>query len=140
MPEITHEELLARIGQAYYLDNHSKVEIANEHGISRFQVARFLDEARAEGIVHIEIRRPGAAVEVDAPARFEKNWKPSKRAASLSSSSRRDERSASGRRARPPNPNKPSAAVKESRPASFRKPPFNNAETFDRGWPRAAAS
>lgn len=68
MPEISHEELLARIGQSYYLDNRSKVEIAMEHGISRFQVARFLDEARAEGIVHIEIRRPGAAVEIDADA------------------------------------------------------------------------
>ena len=68
MPEISHEERLARIGQAYYLDNRSKVEIATEHGISRFQVARFLDEARAQGIVHIEIRRPGATVEIDAEA------------------------------------------------------------------------
>ncbi len=66
MPEISHEELLARIGQAYYLDGQSKVEIATEYGISRFQVARFLDEARAEGIVHIEIRRPGGEVETDA--------------------------------------------------------------------------
>lgn len=66
MVEISHEELLARIGQAYYLDNQSKVEIANEHGISRFQVARFLDEARAAGIVHIEIRRPGSHATVDA--------------------------------------------------------------------------
>lgn len=68
MPEISHEELLARIGQAYYLDNQSKVEIATEHGISRFQVARFLDEARAAGIVHIEIRRPGEQVAIDAGA------------------------------------------------------------------------
>ncbi|MHA7176486.1 sugar-binding transcriptional regulator [Arthrobacter sp. Sr24] len=68
MPEISHEELLARIGQAYYLDNLSKVEIATEHSISRFQVARLLDEARAAGIVHIEIRRPGNQVTVDAQA------------------------------------------------------------------------
>ncbi|ALV46842.1 hypothetical protein MB46_16460 [Arthrobacter alpinus] len=68
MPEISHEELLARIGQAYYLDNQSKVEIATEHGISRFQVARFLDEARAEGIVHIEIRHPGHEAAIDAGA------------------------------------------------------------------------
>ncbi|MHA7305589.1 sugar-binding transcriptional regulator [Arthrobacter sp. TMN-49] len=68
MPEISHEELLARIGQAYYLDNQSKVEIATEHGISRFQVARFLDEARAEGIVRIEIRRRTGEVEIDADA------------------------------------------------------------------------
>lgn len=63
-----HEELLAGIGQAYYLQNQSKVEIATDYGISRFQVARFLDEARAEGIVHIEIRRPGRNVGVDATA------------------------------------------------------------------------
>ncbi|MET4002419.1 DNA-binding transcriptional regulator LsrR (DeoR family) [Arthrobacter sp. UYCu511] len=68
MPEISHEELLARIGQAYYLDSRSKVEIATEHGISRFQVARFLDEARAAGIVHIEIRRTGRHTAVDAAA------------------------------------------------------------------------
>ena len=68
MPEISHEELLARIGQAYYLDNQSKVEIATEYSISRFQVARFLDEARAAGIVHIEIRRPGSPVSIDAQA------------------------------------------------------------------------
>lgn len=68
MPEISHEELLARIGQAYYLDNLSKVEIATEHSISRFQVARLLDEARAAGIVHIEIRRPGNPVSIDAQA------------------------------------------------------------------------
>lgn len=68
MPEISHEELLARIGQAYFLDNLSKVEIAAEHSISRFQVARLLDEARAAGIVHIEIRSPGSQVTIDAQA------------------------------------------------------------------------
>lgn len=68
MSEISHEELLARIGRAYYLDNQSKVEISNEHGISRFQVARFLDEARARGIVHIEIRTPGRAAAIDTAA------------------------------------------------------------------------
>lgn len=42
--------------------------IARTHGISRFQVARLLDEAREEGIVRIEIRRPGCGVDVDADA------------------------------------------------------------------------
>ncbi|GAA4655747.1 sugar-binding transcriptional regulator [Arthrobacter cryoconiti] len=68
MSDGTHEELLADIGRAYYLDNRSKVEIATEYGISRFQVARFLDEARAEGIVRIEIRHPSRDVGVDAGA------------------------------------------------------------------------
>ncbi|GAB3270302.1 sugar-binding transcriptional regulator [Arthrobacter pigmenti] len=54
----SHEELLAEIGRAHYLDGKSKVEIANTHGISRFHVARLLDEARSSGIVRIEIASP----------------------------------------------------------------------------------
>lgn len=50
--------LLADVARAYYLDNRSKVEIATRFGISRFQVARLLDEARASGIVTIEINDP----------------------------------------------------------------------------------
>ncbi|MDN5667453.1 MAG: Cro/Cl family transcriptional regulator [Renibacterium salmoninarum] len=64
-----HEELLALIGKEYYLDNLSKVDIAQRYGISRFQVARYLDEAREEGIVRIEVRFPGSAGAVD-PARL----------------------------------------------------------------------
>lgn len=60
-----HEELLALIGKDYYLDNLSKVDIAQRYGISRFQVARYLDEAREEGIVHIEVRFPGLVETVD---------------------------------------------------------------------------
>ncbi|WP_434616252.1 sugar-binding transcriptional regulator [Arthrobacter sp. A5] len=60
VPQPTHEELLALIGRDYYLGNRSKVEIATTYGISRFQVARMLDEARAEGIVKIEVRTPGS--------------------------------------------------------------------------------
>ncbi|GHC99563.1 sugar-binding transcriptional regulator [Zhihengliuella salsuginis] len=63
----THQELLADIATAYYLDNTSKVEIAKEHGISRFQVARYLDEARREGVVDITIHRP-AHTQIDAAA------------------------------------------------------------------------
>lgn len=59
MPE-RHEGMLAQIATEYYLENASKVEIAKTHGISRFQVARYLDEARREGIVTITIRRPPA--------------------------------------------------------------------------------
>ncbi|ABY22339.1 sorbitol operon regulator [Renibacterium salmoninarum ATCC 33209] len=53
------------IGKDYYLDNLSKVDIAQRYGISRFQVARYLDEAREEGIVHIEVRFPGLADATD---------------------------------------------------------------------------
>ncbi len=43
----------------YYRDDQSKTEIAAALGISRFQVARLLAQARREGLVRIEIGRPG---------------------------------------------------------------------------------
>ena len=46
----------------YFLDGASKSEIAAELGISRFKVARLLDDARRDGIVRIEI---GAPPEID---------------------------------------------------------------------------
>jgi DNA-binding transcriptional regulator LsrR (DeoR family) len=51
--------LTASVARRYYLDNRSKTELAEEFGISRFKVARLLETARAEGLVHIEIRWPG---------------------------------------------------------------------------------
>jgi DNA-binding transcriptional regulator LsrR (DeoR family) len=48
----------ASIARRFFLDGRSKSEIAAEFGVSRFKVARILDEARAEGIVRIEIRLP----------------------------------------------------------------------------------
>lgn len=65
MADQSHEELLAEIGRAHYLDGKSKVEIANTYGISRFHVARLLDEARSSGVVRIEIVSPQAAAPVD---------------------------------------------------------------------------
>ncbi len=49
----------AAIARRYYLDGRSKLEIAEEFGLSRFKVARLLDEARASGLVRIEIGFPG---------------------------------------------------------------------------------
>jgi DNA-binding transcriptional regulator LsrR (DeoR family) len=48
----------AAIARRYYLDGRTKLEIADEFGLSRFKVARILDEARASGLVHIEITLP----------------------------------------------------------------------------------
>jgi hypothetical protein len=53
-----HARVLVEVGRAYYLDNLSKVDIARRYGISRFQVARLLTEARDSGVVRIEISPP----------------------------------------------------------------------------------
>lgn len=55
---LADRRLLADLARAYYLDNLSKVDIAQRFGITRFQVARLLDEARTSGIVSIEIHDP----------------------------------------------------------------------------------
>ncbi|MDX6316224.1 MAG: hypothetical protein QOF84_5117 [Streptomyces sp.] len=47
------------IARRYFLEGHSKVQIAEEYGISRFKVARILEAALAEGVVRIEIDVPG---------------------------------------------------------------------------------
>jgi DNA-binding transcriptional regulator LsrR (DeoR family) len=39
--------LIASVARRYYLEGRSKVEIAEELGLSRFKVARLLDTARA---------------------------------------------------------------------------------------------
>jgi DNA-binding transcriptional regulator LsrR (DeoR family) len=46
------------VARRYYLQERSKVEIAKELNLSRFQVARLLDSARANGLVYIDIRYP----------------------------------------------------------------------------------
>ena len=51
--------LTASVARRYYLDGKSKVEIADELGMSRFQIARLLDSARATGLVRIEITDEG---------------------------------------------------------------------------------
>ncbi|MGB7449857.1 MAG: sugar-binding domain-containing protein [Ornithinimicrobium sp.] len=50
--------LLAELARAYHLDNVSKVDIARAFGISRFKVARMLEEAHASGVVTIEVHDP----------------------------------------------------------------------------------
>ncbi|WP_214405617.1 sugar-binding transcriptional regulator [Pseudonocardia lacus] len=54
-----HLVLTAAVARRYYLDGRSKVEIAEEFSLSRFKVARLLDDARASGMVRIEIGHPG---------------------------------------------------------------------------------
>ncbi|GGL44148.1 transcriptional regulator [Phycicoccus endophyticus] len=47
--------LLAAVARAYYVEERSRVEIAEVFGISRFKVSRLLSRAREEGVVTIEI-------------------------------------------------------------------------------------
>lgn len=51
---------LAHVARRYYLEGRSRVEIAEELGLSRFKIARLLDEARERGIVTISVAAPGA--------------------------------------------------------------------------------
>ena len=46
---------LAAVARRFYLDDRSKVEIAQEFGYSRFKVARMLEQARALNIVTITL-------------------------------------------------------------------------------------
>ena len=54
---------LAAVARRFYVDGRSKLEIAAEFGLSRFKVARLLDQALARGIVRIEI---GVPARIDA--------------------------------------------------------------------------
>lgn len=55
--------LLANIGRDHFLHGKSKVQIAQDYGISRFQVANFVQEALDRGIVRISIHLPDAAAD-----------------------------------------------------------------------------
>lgn len=57
--------LLASVARRYYVDTRTKVEIADELGISRFKVARLLETAREVGLVRIEIGWPGDIIDVE---------------------------------------------------------------------------
>jgi len=58
--EAGNETSLALIvARRYYQGNESKIHIGQSLGISRFQVARLLHEARRQGLVRIEIGSPG---------------------------------------------------------------------------------
>lgn len=59
------EQLLwVQVARRYFLDQQTKVEIANELGISRFKVARILSACLEQGIVQISIKTP-APVDAD---------------------------------------------------------------------------
>jgi DNA-binding transcriptional regulator LsrR (DeoR family) len=47
--------LTATVARRFYIDGERKSDIADELGLSRFKVARMLDQARATGLVRIEL-------------------------------------------------------------------------------------
>lgn len=51
---------IAAIARRYYLDDRPKTEIAREFGLSRFRVARLLEQGREAGIITITINDPNA--------------------------------------------------------------------------------
>jgi DNA-binding transcriptional regulator LsrR (DeoR family) len=55
--------LLAGVARRFYVDGRSKLQIAEEFGVSRFKVARLLEQALARGIVRIEV---GVPAQIDA--------------------------------------------------------------------------
>src|SRR6201984_570318 len=60
--------LAPRVSRQFYLEGVSKVDIADQLGISRFRVARLLDSARESGMVRIEIGLPGGSLDAGLSA------------------------------------------------------------------------
>lgn len=50
---------MVAVARLFYLEDRSKIEIADELGISRFKVARMLEQARATGVVTITLHDQG---------------------------------------------------------------------------------
>jgi DNA-binding transcriptional regulator LsrR (DeoR family) len=69
------DELFQRavIARRYYLEGRTRVQIAEEFGISRFKVARELDEALATGMVEITIRNPGS-IDLELSTRLQREF------------------------------------------------------------------
>src|SRR3954463_11766332 len=57
-PSLTEAILLATVARRFYVQGRSKLEIADEFGVSRFKVARMLDTARESGLVRGEFSLP----------------------------------------------------------------------------------
>jgi DNA-binding transcriptional regulator LsrR (DeoR family) len=60
--------LAARVARQFYLEGVSKVDIADQLGISRFRVARLLGAAREAGMIRIEIGLPGGSLDAGLSA------------------------------------------------------------------------
>jgi DNA-binding transcriptional regulator LsrR (DeoR family) len=61
--------LTATVARRYYLEGATKTDIAAELGLSRFKVARLLEDARASGMVRIELDSSGQ-IDLDLSVRL----------------------------------------------------------------------
>jgi len=59
--EAFDDELMLLVARAYYLEDRSKVQIAEQTGLSRWQVARLITTARTRGFVRIQVGDPSQA-------------------------------------------------------------------------------
>jgi DNA-binding transcriptional regulator LsrR (DeoR family) len=66
--------LAATVARRYYIEGASKSEIALELGLSRFKVARVLDQARSSGLVRIELHYEGE-IDLDLSVRLASHLK-----------------------------------------------------------------
>ncbi len=57
-PALRTVDLLTEVATRYYLSGESQTEIARHLGLAPSTVSRYLQRARDEGIVHVEIRPP----------------------------------------------------------------------------------
>ena len=69
------DELFQRavIARRYYLEGRTRIQIAEEFGLSRFKVARMLDEAVESGMVEIKIHNPGA-IDVELSTALQRSY------------------------------------------------------------------
>ncbi len=68
VPRRDASKQIAEVARRFYLGDESKVSIAESLGVSRFKVARMLEEARSLGIVKIEVAESPGLVEERAQA------------------------------------------------------------------------
>lgn len=59
---VAERSALVAVARRFYVEDRSKVEIADEFGYSRFKVARMLEQARALGVVTITLHDQGTLV------------------------------------------------------------------------------
>ena len=65
--------LMASVARRFYVDEVSKSDIAEEFSLSRFKVARLLEQARSSGLVRIEIDVAGG-LDVELSGRLQRAY------------------------------------------------------------------